>query len=189
MIDRNPKNRPLILDIINELTEIQKPLKTKFSLNWKLQNKFGTLSEYQKIIVQHDTFRQFLKSFLRSEFAVETILFYEDVLIFKNLKSDKERLIKADEITSSFLSATSALEINISGKYRQNITAELQESKKTGDIHAEIFESIAQHVTATVMLDSINRFEKDRICQELNNYMQLPTKQKSKRSSIKNIIK
>eukprot|EP01080_Neovahlkampfia_damariscottae_P006543 gene6543-10549_t len=189
MIDKNPKNRPLISDIISELREIQKPLKTKFSLNWKLQNKFSTLSEYQKIVVQHETFRQFLKAFLRHEWAAEAILFYEDVQIFRNLKSDKERLLKAEEICSSYLSSTSALEINISGKYRQNISAELQESKKTGDINSKIFEEIAQHVTATVMLDSINRFEKDVICQDLNNYMRLPVKQKSKRSSIRNVIK
>jgi serine/threonine protein kinase len=65
MIDYNPRNRPIISDIISELKEIQKPLKSKVSLNWKLQNKYENLSEFQKIILQHDDFRQFLKAFLR----------------------------------------------------------------------------------------------------------------------------
>jgi hypothetical protein len=103
------------------------------------------------------------------------------------LKTDEEKFLKADEICSSYLSAASSLEINISGKYRQNLSDELQESKKTGDLDSSIFESIAQHVTATVMLDSIQRFEFHGICQELNKYMQIP-KGKTKRSSIKNVI-
>ena len=57
----------------------------------------------------------------RTEYAIEPLLFFEDVQVFQKLETDQEKLIKAKEICQSYLYSSSILEVNCSGKLKKEI--------------------------------------------------------------------
>eukprot|EP01080_Neovahlkampfia_damariscottae_P009113 gene9113-1203_t len=192
MIDPNPMKRPKLKDIISELNRIYKCLRK--SLSRKLSDKFGELTESQKALIQKPEYRKYFKEYLRTEYAVEPLLFFEDVQVFQKLETDQERLIKAKEICQSYLYTTSILEVNCSGKLKKEIGQELREAEQSGGIYLEIFDEISKHVSDTVILDTLMRFERSLIGIELSKIRGDEKEEKRKsmkkrRSTIKKFIK
>jgi hypothetical protein len=188
MIDENPKDRPSLKDMRDELKQIQKNLRRKRLKN--STDRYGKLNDNQKMLIQNDTYRPFVKEYLRCEFSVETLLFFEDVQIFQKLQSDQERLHKATEICQSFLTGSSPLEINVSGKLKKELDDELLECRQSGDIELEIFDNCAKHVSDTVLIDSFVRFANHGIKKELEKFMEtIPKKMSRTKSTIKKVIK
>jgi len=130
----------------------------------------------------------------RTEYAIEPLLFFEDVQVFQKLETDQEKLIKAKEICQSYLYSSSILEVNCSGKLKKEIGQELREAEESGGIYLEIFDEISKHVSDTVIVDTLMRFEKSTIGIELKKIRDEEENEKlksmKKRSStVKKIIK
>jgi hypothetical protein len=188
MIDENPKDRPSLKDMRDELKQIQKNLRR--NRRKKITNRYGNLNENQKMLIRNDIYRPFVKEFLRYEFCVETLLFFEDVQIFQKLQSDQERLLKATEIFHSYLTESSPLEINVSGKLKKELDDVLLECRQSGDIELEIFDNCANHVSDTVLIDSFVRFASHGTKKELEKFMEaVPKKMSRTKSTIKKVIK
>jgi hypothetical protein len=191
MIDPNPMKRPTLQDMISELHRMYKCLRK--NLSRKLSDMFGGMDEEQKSLIQNPKYRQYFKEHLRSEFAVEPLLFFEDVQVFKKLETDQERLIKAKEICQSYLYTSSVLEVNVGGQLKKELGQELREAEENGGIYVEIFDEIAQHVSDTILIDNISRFERSLIGLELadikDGEKMLEKSPKKKRSTIKKVIK
>ena len=188
MIDENPYKRPKIDDILKELTFIYREIRR--GTVRKLSNKYGSLTEIQKIVLTNEDYRQYFKEYLRTEYASETLLFFEDVKQFQNLSSDQERLMKANEICQSYLKITSDLEINVSGHLKKNFSQDLKEANEVGKISLDIFNELAKHVSDTILLDSFNRFEQSKIRNELKVKLDNEKKKlKNSKSTVKIVLK
>jgi hypothetical protein len=169
MIDPSPEDRPSIDDVINVLNGISNTFKRMESLK---VDKFKSLNQIQRSILQDDDYRKYFKSHLRTEFSVESVLFFEDVQIFSKIESDQERFSKAEEICQSYLYETSPLEINVGGDLKINLSTILKESKLLGEIDETIFDEICKHVSDTILLDAFPRFERSEIYQELEKWVE-----------------
>ena len=161
MITFDPRFRP-------KLGDIRHQFKVMGSAKEKL-DKYSSLNDLQAIILKNDNYRQYFKEFLRTEYAVETLLFYEDQKIFSKLTSDQEKFWKVEEMCETYLYDTSPLEINIGGPSKVKFFKELEEAKICGEIEDTIFDEIVKHIIDTIMLDSFPRFERSEINQELEN--------------------
>jgi hypothetical protein len=160
MIHPNPDSRPDIEALIPQLKRLRKIMRSIFER--KTFNPFRTTQKEQIKMVnflQNSKWRQYLKEHMRLEFAVEGILFYEDIEVFKALKIDKERLTKVIEIKNSYLMEMSQLEINVSGHLKKIFFEEIEEAKDSGKIDKNIFDGMLEHVANTIMSDSFPRFE------------------------------
>jgi hypothetical protein len=184
MVDPSPDDRPSIDDVLNELKGISNTFKRMKSFE---VDKFNSLNELQRSILQDNEYRKYFKSHLRSEFSVESVLFFEDVQIFSKIESDQERFSKAEEICHSYLYETSPLEINVSGNLKNNFSSILAESKLIGEIEETIFDEICKHVSDTILLDAFPRFERSEICQALHSWIgSFRKKSTMKKSILKN---
>jgi hypothetical protein len=67
-------------------------------------------------ILNDGKYRSFLKSYMIKKYAVENIIFYEEVEIFKILYDDEKRRKRAFQIYNEFLKPGSRFELNISSK-------------------------------------------------------------------------
>jgi hypothetical protein len=169
MIDPSPEDRPSIDDVINVLNGISNTFKRMESLK---VDKFKSLNQIQRSILQDDDYRKYFKSHLRTEFSVESVLFFEDVQIFSKIESDQERFSKAEEICQSYLYETSPLEINVGGDLKINLSTILKESKLLGEIDETIFDEICKHVSDTILLDAFPRFERSEIYLALEKWFE-----------------
>ena len=167
MTSIEPEFRPNIEDILEELK-----LLTSFKKLKKDINKFENLNEFQMEMIENDNFRQFLKEYLRTEYSTENILFFEDVKIFSKMSTDQERFLKAEEICQSYIYETSPLEINVSGKFKNFLFNELEDSKISGEIDVTLFDEMTKHVSDTIMLDTFPRFEKSKLFGEFKDWSQ-----------------
>jgi hypothetical protein len=66
---------------------------------------------------------------------------------------------------------TSDLEINVSGKLKKELADELNECKVSGFCENDIFDQISKHICDTILVDSVPRFKKSPIFQEMNEIL------------------
>ena len=97
MVNTDPEERTTLKDSLEILTKMKTKLKSQESTRKKI-NKYEKLETSEIHIVQDDFSRQYFKAYIRTEYAVEGLLFFEDVQVFQKLKSDQERILKAKEI-------------------------------------------------------------------------------------------
>eukprot|EP01080_Neovahlkampfia_damariscottae_P000795 gene795-9045_t len=150
MMDSTPYKRPISSQIITNLVMIKKKTISRPSFISK-ENSLKRITDgmtfEQKLVVTDDSFRQYFKDFLRIEFCVESILFFEDVNKFKNLKGS-ERIEKAHEIILSYLSTRkSDLQVNINAKLIKNVSSNLKLQLETTDgLDEDLFDDALGHI-------------------------------------------
>jgi serine/threonine protein kinase len=175
----------LVLDMLNPI-ELQRPTASKIlsTLQSIKQKAIARPSFMQndttlKRITEGWTFeqtscmtdilyRQFVKEFLRLEFCVETLLFFEDITTFKELKGTK-RIEKSNEIILSYLSTRkSTLQVNVNSKQIKNISSTMKlQLETTGGLEDNLFDDALGHVINTMMCDNYPRFDKTKIYEKL----------------------
>eukprot|EP01080_Neovahlkampfia_damariscottae_P001462 gene1462-12081_t len=145
-----PHKRPTTGEILKKLQEMKKLTDDSKSRS----NENGTSlvkiqegwNKKQKEIMGNDIYRQYLKEFLRTEFSVEGILFYEDVMKFKELKSS-EKFKKAQQIISCYLSAKSKLQVNVNSKKIKHVSNELKNQiENQQEIKDSLFDDALGHI-------------------------------------------
>eukprot|EP01080_Neovahlkampfia_damariscottae_P011365 gene11365-4533_t len=164
MIDSNPDSRPDVDELLEKLSTIKILLRT---ISKKKSSKFEGLDDQLKNLIKNDNQRPYLKEFLRTEFAVETILFLEDCKRFRQVHTDQERFDKAEEMCQSYIHDNSPLEINLSAGTKLCFFNDFEDAKHTGMINSFLFDDMEEHVIDTIMVDSLPRFEKSAIGKEL----------------------
>jgi hypothetical protein len=177
MIEPNPKHRPELKDLIKEFNLIYQ--KVSKELPRKESIRDIELDSERKQLLGDEIQRRYLKGFTRSEYTVECILFYEDVLLFSKLTTNQERYAKAIEICDSYLYSTSELEINVSGTLKSKLSLEIEQSKLDGIIDEQIFDEIQSNVIQTLMIGGYNRFVLGRLGMEWKEYRERKQKAES----------
>eukprot|EP01080_Neovahlkampfia_damariscottae_P009078 gene9078-1173_t len=164
MVDPNPELRPTVDELLITLLEKIKPLFECYTERKK--SKFDGLDSYLKKLITDDSQRPFLKEYLRTEFAVESILFLEDCRFFRKIETDQERFNKAEEMCQTYLLDDSPLEINISGGTKTRFFSFFEEAKQSGSLDKALFDRMETHIFDTMMIDSLPRFEESDIGKE-----------------------
>eukprot|EP01080_Neovahlkampfia_damariscottae_P005612 gene5612-9429_t len=179
MIEINPNNRPNLKELIDQFTLIYQKL-TKDNLR-KESMSLAELNGPKKALIKEELQRRYLKAWTRSEYTTETVLFYEDVMLFSKMESNQERLGKAMEIYDSYFHEHSDLEINISGDARRKIAMEIEQSKLNGFVDDEIFHEAQNHVVQTLFINGFIRFTLCAIGLEWKEYREKLAKETKKR--------
>lgn len=154
-----------------EFIEKEKPLGRKryslftFSKRKVEQNEEITLNLMLKV----DYYRKYFKIHLANEFAVENLLFYEEVQNYKLLNEEdrKERCIKIIDV---FLTKDSNHEINTLHKF----IAEVKKKKDSGDI--DLFKKIEDEIIQNCFVDAFIRMQSTDI------WVQMTSKKKKLKS-------
>jgi hypothetical protein len=138
-------------------------------------NKKNT-KEVEKII-QSDLGRFYFKAFATSEYSIENISFYEQVLLFKEMKNSKSyelsaQIEKIEEMFETFLKPSSIMQLNTTEKNISVAKKNLEEIKngKEEDID-KIFDEILVDVMA-VLEDTYSRFRFSRYKTEFEKAQQ-----------------
>jgi hypothetical protein len=184
MIEPNPKHRPELKEIIKEFNLIYQKISKELPRKESIREV--DLDSERKQLLSDEIQRRYLKAFTRSEFTVECILFYEDVLLFSKLNTNQERYAKAIEICDSYLYSSSELEINVSGVLKSKLSLEIEQSKLDGIIDEQIFDEIQSNVMQTLMIGGYNRFALGRLGLEWKEYRERKqkTESQSRRKSL-----
>jgi protein tyrosine/serine phosphatase len=98
---------------------------------------------------------------------VESLLFFEDILLFNSLRTSQEKILKAREIIDAYLKETSELEVNVNSKFRKALELQIDEYEDSGEINSDLFSDIANEIVESILLNSYSRFESSKIAQEL----------------------
>eukprot|EP01080_Neovahlkampfia_damariscottae_P010222 gene10222-2642_t len=169
MIDSRPEQRKDVDSLIEKIGQMRSNLNKFISRRSRKKkgSKFEKLEKAEIKIMEDDELRQYFKAYMRTEYAVEPILFYEDVRVFQHFLSDQDRYYKAVEICESYLRSTSDLEINVSGKLKKILAQELKLSKETGNVNTDIFDEMVKHICDTLLIDTFPRFHVSKIYEEL----------------------
>eukprot|EP01080_Neovahlkampfia_damariscottae_P011828 gene11828-5159_t len=167
MIDPIELKRPTAAKILETLQNIKQESLVRpsfLSQQNSLQKIMEGWSFEQKTIISDVFYRQFLKEFLREEFCVETILFFEDITKYKELKGT-EKIEKANEILLSYLTTRkSILQVNVNAKSIKQISSNIKSQlESNGSIVNSVFDDALAHVMNTMMCDNYQRFEKSEI--------------------------
>lgn len=105
-----------------------------------------------KELLENDHYRQQFKMFCLAQFCVEYLMFYEEVLKFKN--SDKQdRKYLGEDIYNTFLLKDSIQEIWTKSKLIQNASQKLKENDP------ESFDEIVKDVEETVLENTFKNFK------------------------------
>jgi len=189
MLDPVELKRPTAEKVSETLQLIKKQSLSRPSFLGTQENSLTKITEgwsfEQKAIMSDVLYRQFLKDFLRIEFCVETLLFFEDISKFKELKGT-ERIEKANEIILSYLSRKSTLQVNVNAKQIKNISSNIKiQLESNGSIDDSIFDDSLGHVINTMMCDNYPRFEKSNIFENMEIVRKSEKIQKKKSILIK----
>eukprot|EP01080_Neovahlkampfia_damariscottae_P011632 gene11632-4873_t len=166
MVHSNPKLRPDTEDILAHVKLCKKKQFVRASN--RVENAWVKITEgwspEQKSFMFDTLYRQVIKEFLRAEYCVETLLFFEDVLAFKELKRD-EKIEKAKEIFYSYLSTRkSPLQVNVNASTLKLISSMMKSQVEIqGIVSDDIFDSALAHVMNTMMSDKYPSFDKTKI--------------------------
>lgn len=103
-------------------------------------------------VLSNDLYRKYFKVHITKEFAVENLVFWEEVQIYKEIKDEnvrKERIVKMIDI---FFQENSIYEVNTSKKRIKEIT----DNKDKADIN--IFQEVENDVYESCFIDAFIRF-------------------------------
>jgi serine/threonine protein kinase len=172
MISENPSKRPSPKQIIKKLNEI--PIENEELLRMerikeleKLKEerleeerilKIETSFKFQNFI-QNKKYRELLSNFLIKERSVENLKFIEYVEIFRELKTDQDRMVNAMEIFEVFFNVESKYELNISQNVQKMIYENLKKLEKEGICPNDIFDSLVDEIMIQTLNDKFTRFK------------------------------
>lgn len=107
-------------------------------------------------VLQHKSLRNSFKTFAKSEYSLENLLFIEQLEAYKQATNVEKRHSLAQGMIDNFLRHQSDLEINISNQLQTSVIA-------TFEAHGALptlFDSVADELKLTVISDCFNRFKK-----------------------------
>ena len=115
-----------------------------------------------KGVLSNEIGRFYFRNFSKIEHSIENLLFYEEVLLFKNLKEKKELKENAIEIYNYFLSENSLFQINVTLKLSNEIDKKIKIQEEDSDdcIQIDVFDEIISDLLVNVIDDVFKRFEK-----------------------------
>ncbi len=103
-------------------------------------------------LLEHETTRNLLKEFCKSEFSVENVLCFEEIIRYQKLTSDEERFRLATSIFETFIEIGSVLEVNITQRVREEVQRSL-----IPPTPQSLFDKVKDSV-GTNLMDSYSRF-------------------------------
>lgn len=141
-----------------------KPLARDFSMSSlyshpdaKIQKLFTWFSPTNiDYVIDDNEQRAKFKEFAATEMCDEGLLFIEQVLEYKSLKRSDKRILKANQILSSYIERGSQFEVNINDMLRQELKHQLS---KNGPI-TELFDPIATDIKLFALHDCFLRYKK-----------------------------
>jgi hypothetical protein len=114
-------------------------------------------------VLQSDLGRFYFKGFATSEFSVENIMFYEEVMNFKNMKKAKSydvenQIQRAEEMIETYLKPSSIMQLNTTDEFLQNVSNSFEVIKKGNvDEIDKLFDEVLGD-TKVVLSDTYSRF-------------------------------
>jgi serine/threonine protein kinase len=172
MISENPTKRPTAKQIIKKLNEI--PIENEELLRMERIKELEKLQEErleeERILkiensfkfqnfIQNKKYRELLSNFLQKERSEENLKFIEYVEIFRELKTDQERMNNSMEIFEVFFNVESKYELNVSQNVQKKIKENLKKLQKEGICPNDIFDSLFDEIMIQTLNDKFNRFK------------------------------
>jgi len=97
---------------------------------------------------------KYFKLFATSQFSVENIIFYEEIELYKQIKDEEERALRADKMIEMFFETDSIYEINTS---RRLIIGVIDE-RENGKSPLDLFDVLMSDVMNSNLSDMHQRF-------------------------------
>lgn len=132
--------------------EISNQEKKRIPVNNQKETK-----EYSKLFTDKKLLEEF-KYFLQNEFSENTIEFYEDIQIFKSLKTEEEKSKMAIELYQKYLDEKGLKEVPIKIGTRQSIRNTINSISKV-KVEIDIFDEAVREITTDILLDPWTRFQ------------------------------
>jgi hypothetical protein len=151
-------------------------INSKLNLNEKQKDSKLKLSDF----LNNDLGRYFLKGFAVSEFSIENLLLYEEVLKFKEMKESStfnfaEQLKLAKHILSYYLTENSIMQVNIPIQSAHDVENQLKSYEKEKhskyEDFEEIFDDIILDVQNNCLSDTFSRFKLSKYRKEYETFM------------------
>ena len=111
-------------------------------------------------ILENPKYRKFFKTFATREYAIENILFYEEVQRFKDL-NENERKIRFLDIMDLFIDCSSEFSINTSKKLIDKM------KEKVEDCPCEMFDEILDNLIAETLSNVYYNFLVSNLYEEM----------------------
>lgn len=111
-------------------------------------------------ILKNEKYKKYFKTHMVKEYDSENLLFYEEVMSYKNL-SKEARIKFAKVIYDMFLTEGSIYELNCGKKLRKNLESNLESGKD------DIFDELLGEITKNSLLPSFERFLKSDLIIEM----------------------
>eukprot|EP01080_Neovahlkampfia_damariscottae_P008551 gene8551-374_t len=183
MLSNQPNRRPNMKHIHHKLKEI--PIKNKEEQELKLKEEREEFERIKKInesfyvhnFIKNKKNAEVFKKFLQKEMADENLIFIENVEIFKELKTDQERIESSFVIFQTFFNIESKYELNISKNISTILHNNLQKFQKEGSCPTDIFDFLVDEILVSCLDDKYQRFRKTP---EFINLYENSMKKKSK---------
>jgi len=137
------------------LKSIGDTLNTHISLN-KIQPNKISLAQ----IINHSDVLEGFKDYLRSEYSLENMLFYQDVELFKKLTKYSEIYDRTISLYHKYIEPNAIHEVNISFETRKKISDKLDELMELGDQASDssCYDIAQEEIIESLERDSIPRF-------------------------------
>jgi hypothetical protein len=156
--------------ILQYFKDFQSSLKEKVSILPTHEMDTKNLKKISSI-VQSDLGRFYFKAFATSEYSIENISFYEQVMVFKNMKNSKSyelsaHIEKIEEMFETFLKPSSIMQLNTTDEMIYVAVKGYQEIKE-GKV--ENIENLFDDILGDIMVvleDTYSRFKFSRYCTE-----------------------
>jgi hypothetical protein len=167
---------PQILHFFPKLDFKEKVSIITNSLDLEKDKNEKQTKEVEKII-QSDLGRFYFKAFATSEYSIENISFYEQVLLFKEMKNSKSyelslQIEKIEEMIETFLKPSSIMQLNTTEKNILTLLEKFEEIKKGNEEKIDlVFDEILVDVMA-VLEDTYSRFRYSRYQMEFEKAQQ-----------------
>ncbi|KAJ3445407.1 double hit isoform b [Anaeramoeba flamelloides] len=114
-------------------------------------------------LVSKKQYSIFFMNFLKSQYNEENLLFYNEVINFKQLENNEELTEKAEEIFNNFIKTDSKMQININGMTRGNIQTRME----SNNISSDLFNEAQNQIYLLMLNDPYTRFLDSSYYEEL----------------------
>jgi CRISPR/Cas system CMR-associated protein Cmr5 small subunit len=158
--------------------KINSPILNIFNSKSTSKNVDSILSKQLKIskkvslammdIMKDGSKRNVFKEFSRYEYSSENLEFWENVQLFKSTDDVLERMVKAEEILTRFLSPDSEEEINITARTVLKTKTYLYGNMENGNCPTDTFDSVIFELECGPLSDTLSRFKLTKDYQKIN---------------------
>eukprot|EP01080_Neovahlkampfia_damariscottae_P003970 gene3970-7226_t len=155
------------LDIQKLKEETAKKQETSIFKKDKEDIEFEKLEKEMNEVLYDDAKRYYFRVFTTNEFVSETLMFYEEVLIYKSIPSEqfKKRKKIFEKIYHNFISDAGISQIIISNKNVTPISTILLEGKKDS-FKDEVFDDVIVELKKNLMVDLFSRYKESSLYEE-----------------------